>query len=188
MLAHTLAWRRRDRFRPSRLLTGLTHSPCHQGRYPSALQAVGIGRMAEAHCRSKFALVGISREWEPRCRLANGNHLNLTQSPSRQGRWASALRPMLIAIMGGRCRAKVGSPFACLPSLIGVASERHARRPSARWPNLRGTKVHMRRPCGRSSSPLSAMATGRMAEAHSHYERASSALLARSYAHSVHVC
>ena len=190
MLAHTLAWRRRDRFRPSRLLTGLTHSPCHQGRYPSALQAVGIGRMAEAHCRSKFALVGISREWEPRGRLANGNgnHLNLTQSPSRQGRWASALRPMLIAIMGGRCRAKDGSPFACLPSLIGVASERYARRPSVRWPNLRGTKVCMRRPCGRSSSPLSAMATGRMAEAHSHYERASSALLARSYAHSAHVC
>ena len=126
MLAHTLAWRRRDRFRPSRLLTGLTHSPCHQGRYPSALQAVGIGRMAEAHCRSKFALVGISREWEPRGRLASGNcnHLNLTQSPS----------------------------------------------------------------CGRSSSSLSDMATGRMAEAHSHYERASSALLARSYAHSVHVC
>ena len=34
MLAHTLAWRRHDRFRPSRFLT---NSPCHQGRYPSAL-------------------------------------------------------------------------------------------------------------------------------------------------------
>ena len=148
--------------------------------------------MAEAHCQSKFALVGISREWEPRGRLANGNcnHSNLSQvqSSSRQGRWASALRPMLIGIMGCRCRAKDGSPFACLPSLNGVASERYARRPSVRWPNLRGTKVHMHRPCGRSSSPLSAMATGRMAEAHSHYERASSALLARSYAHSAHVC
>ena len=61
-------------------------------------------------------------------------------------------------------------------------------RPSVRWPNLRVTRVHMRRPCGRSSSPLSAMAAGRTAEARSHYERASSALLARSYAHSVHVC
>ena len=37
ILAHILAWRRRDRFRPSRFLTGLTHSPCHQRRYPSAL-------------------------------------------------------------------------------------------------------------------------------------------------------
>ena len=149
-----------------------------------------ISRIAEAYWESKFALVGISREWEPRGRLANGNcnHSNLTQSPSRQGRWASALRPMLIGTMGGRFRAKGGSPFACLPSLIGVASERYARRPSVRWPNLRVTRVHMRRPCGRSSSPLSAMATGRMAEAHSHYERASSALLARSYAHSAHVC
>ena len=34
MLAHTLAWRRHDRFRPSRFLTNF---PCHQGRYPSAL-------------------------------------------------------------------------------------------------------------------------------------------------------
>ena len=149
--------------------------------------------MAEAHCQSKFALVGISREWEPRGRLANGNgnHLNLTQSPSRQGRWASALRPMLIAIMGGRCRAKDGSPFAFCRALSALPP-RGKLDAHLRWPNLRGTKVHMHRPCGRSSSPLSAMATGRMAEAHSHYERASSVLLARSYAHhdseSVHVC
>ena len=34
MLAHALAWRRHDRFRPSRFLT---NSPCRQGRYPSAL-------------------------------------------------------------------------------------------------------------------------------------------------------
>ena len=90
-----------------------------------------ISRIAEAYWQSKFALVGISREWEPRGRLANGNcnHSNLTQSSSRQGRWASALRPMLIGTMGGRFRAKGGSPFACLPSLIGVASERYARRP-----------------------------------------------------------
>ena len=187
--SHT-SWlgRRRDRFRPSRFLTGLTHSPCHQGQLPIGI--VVISRIAEAYWQSKFALVGISREWEPRGRLANGNcnHLNLTQSPSRQGRWASASRPMLIGMMGGRFRDNGGSPFACLPSLLGVASERCARRPSARWPNRRVTKVFMRRPCGRSSSPLSAMATGRMAEARSHHERASSALLARSYAHSVHVC
>ena len=109
-----------------------------------------ISRSAEAYWQSKFALVGTSREREPRGRLANGNHLNLTQSPSRQGRWASALRAMLIGMMGGRFRANGGSPFACLPSLLGVASERCARRPSARWPNRRVTKVFTRRPCGRS--------------------------------------
>ena len=128
--------------------------------------------MAEAYWESKFALVGISREWEPRGRLANGNcnHLNLTQSPSRQGRWASALRPMLIGTMGGRFRAKGGSPFACLPSLIGVANERCARRPpigevaqspshqsiyaTALRPKLVSAIGNGYRPYGRSSFPL----------------------------------
>ena len=129
--------------------------------------------MAEAYWQSRFALVGISREWEPRGRLANGNHLNLTQSPSRQGRWASALRPMLIGTMGGRFRAEGGSPFACLPSLIGVASERCARRPpigepgevaqspshqspyaSALRPKLISAIGHGYRPYGRSSFTL----------------------------------
>ena len=130
-----------------------------------------ISRIAEAYWQSKFALVGISREWEPRGRLANGNcnHSNLTQSSSRQGRWASALRPMLIGTMGGRFRAKGGSPFACLPSLIGVASERYARRPigevaqspshqspyaSAVRPKLVSAIGNGYRPYGRSSFTL----------------------------------
>ena len=171
--SHT-SWlgRRRDRFRPSRFLTGLTHSPCHQGQLPIGI----VGGGYQPYCRSVLAvvkslLVGISREWEPRGRLATGNcnHSNLTQSSSRQGRWASALRPMLIGTMGGRFRAKGGSPFACLPSLIGVASERYARRPigevaqspshqspyaSAVRPKLVSAIGNGYRPYGRSSFPL----------------------------------
>ena len=159
--SHT-SWlgRRRDRFRPSRFLTGLTHSPCHQGQLPIGI--VVISRIAEAYWQSKFALVGISREWEPRGRLANGN--------CNHSNWASALRPMLIGTMGGRFRAKGGSPFACLPSLIGVASERYARRPpigevaqspshqspyaSAVRPKLVSAIGNGYRPYGRSSFPL----------------------------------
>ena len=124
--------------------------------------------MAEAHCQSKFALVGISREWEPRGRLANGNgnHLNLTQSPSRQGRWASALRPMLIAIMGGRCRAEDGSPFAFCRALSALPargkldahlaqSPRHqSPYASALRPKLISAIGHGYRPYGRSSFTL----------------------------------
>jgi hypothetical protein len=55
-------------------------------------------------------------------------------------------------------------------------------------PNLQVTKVHIHRPCGTSSSPLLAVATSLMAGANSLYERASSALLARSYVNSAHDC
>ena len=40
--------------------------PSHQGRSPSASLAVGISRTVEADCRSKLALVGNSRELDPR--------------------------------------------------------------------------------------------------------------------------
>ena len=93
-----------------------THRHCR--RWLSAVLPKRIG--SQSLRLSEFLGIG------NRGRLANGNfnHLNLTQSPSLQGRWASALRPMLIGTMDGRFRAKGGSPFACLPSLIGVASER----------------------------------------------------------------
>ena len=75
----------------------------------------------------------------------------------------------LIGTMGGRFRAKGGSPFACLPSLIGVANERCARRPpigevaqspshqspyaSALRPKLVSAIGNGYRPYGRSSFP-----------------------------------
>jgi hypothetical protein len=131
MLAHILAWASTRPISTIEILDWVdplsvsprsaTHRHCRRW-----LSAVLPQRIGSQSLRLSEALVGISREWEPRGRLANGNcnHSNLTQSPSRQGRWASALRPMLIGTMGGRFRAKGGSPFACLPSLIGVASER----------------------------------------------------------------
>ena len=130
MLAHILAWASTRPISTIEILDWVdplsvsprsaTHRHCR--RWLSAVLPKRIG--SQSWRLSEF--LGSGNQHQPRGRLANGNcnHLNLTQSPSRQGGWASALRPMLIGTMGGRFRAKGGSPFACLPSLIGVASER----------------------------------------------------------------
>ena len=93
---------------------------------------------------------------------------------------------MLIGILSGRYQPYGRGPLALWPRLIGFASERYARFPSAWCPiskSPKSTSIGVA-----AQAHLLAIATSLMAGANSRYERASSALPARSYIHSAPEC
>ena len=81
---------------------------------------------------------------------------------------ASALRQTLVGMYPLRSDRACGTLSSRAAACRGKKPRPFARERYDR--NLKVAKVHIYRPCGSSSSPVLAMATGLMAEAHRHYE------------------
>ena len=160
----------------SRVLIDIEAGTRIYGRSSSSVRALRVGMNVDDHGHwARYVRSGICRAGHRRSGASHNLSSRARRFGRHYGRSSSALRDLGIRFAASTCRhvpASIGSsmrhPFFSWHA-VGRSPVRSLVRGTLDR-NLKVTKVHIYRPCGSSSSPVLAMATGLMAEAHRHYE------------------
>ena len=163
----------------SRVLIDIEAGTRIYGRSSSSVRALRVGMNVEDHGHwARYVRSGICRAGHRRSGASHNLSSRARRFGRHYGRSSSALRDPGIRFAASTClsactrfdRIEHAAPFLLVRRhAVGRSPVRSLVRGTLDR-NLKVTKVHIYRPCGSSSSPVLAMATGLMAEAHRHYE------------------